>query len=95
MNKENTETNEENTLDAEGDSMQRLVMQREVYDRWGADEESPMGYPASNEDGTKPKIDGDTIWIKETSCHCGSHCGGCVTGWHDYPIDGERFHVLA
>lgn len=61
-------------------------------DRNSADDEAPEGYPASNEDGTRPRVDGNTIWINETWCYDACGCGGCASGWRDYPIDGKRFH---
>ena len=64
-------------------------------DRDGADDDSPHGYPATNEDGTAPIVERDTIWIHETWCYDACQCGGCATGWREYPIDGKRFHYLA
>ena len=61
-------------------------------DRDGGDDDAPEGYPATNEDGTIPVIEGDTIWIKQYHCSCGQGCGGCQLSSFSYPIDGKRFH---
>ena len=67
----------------------RLVL---PLDRDGRDEDAPEGYPATNADGTTPRVEGDVIWIKEDYCSCPHGCGGCGSIWFDYPIDGKRFH---
>ena len=61
------------------------IADTEVYDRDG-------GCPASSEDGTAPRIYGNTILIRETRCYDACGCGGCRTGWNEYPIDGKRFY---
>ena len=61
-------------------------------DRDGRDDDAPEGYSATNEDGTTPVVEGDTIWIKQYHCVCGQGCGGCQFSSFSYPIDGKRFH---
>ena len=61
-------------------------------DRDGGDGDAPEGYSATNEDGTTPVVEGDTIWIKQYHCVCGQGCGGCQFSSFSYPIDGKRFH---
>ena len=61
-------------------------------DRDGRDDDAPEGYPATNEDGTIPIVDGDTIYIRQYYCSCGQGCGGCRISSFPHPIDGKRFH---
>lgn len=83
---------ESETTTKSGDAL--IDQQRHVlpFDRDSRDDEAPQGHVAINADGTEPRIDGDTIWIKEDSCSCTNPCGGCGSRWTEYPIDGNRFH---
>ena len=48
--------------------------------------------PAINWDGTKPIIEGNSVFIKELHCNCAPPgCGGCSDKWVEHEIGNSIY----